>query len=237
MLKFVCVLALAAVAQGGAPIGYAGGYATGLGYSTGLGYAGAAYAQPALRVAHAPVAAYHAAPVATYATAAYAQPALRVAHAPVAAYHAAPVAAYHAAPVYHAPAVAHVAKVAVRAEPYDPHPQYNYGYSVSDALTGDQKSAQESRDGDLVQGSYSLVEPDGAIRTVTYTADAVNGFNAVVNRQAPQVAVAKAVVAAPAFAVRAAPVAHYAHAAPLAVAHHGYGAGYAQLGYGGAYHH
>jgi len=51
-----------------------------------------------------------------------------------------------------------------------------------------------------------LVEPDGSIRTVTYTSDPVNGFNAVVDRQpagAP-VAVKGPVVAKPAIAVRAA---------------------------------
>ncbi|CAG7724130.1 unnamed protein product [Allacma fusca] len=79
-----------------------------------------------------------------------------------------------------------VAKSVV-SEPYDPNPQYSYGYSVADGLTGDSKSATESRNGDLVQGQYSLVEPDGAVRTVTYTADAVNGFNAVVDRSAPAV--------------------------------------------------
>jgi len=110
--------------------------------------------------------------------------------------------------VSYAPQVA-VAQ-AVRAEPYDPHPQYNFGYSVSDGITGDQKSHTESRDGDLVQGQYSLVEPDGAIRTVTYTADAVNGFNAVVQRSAPQVT--KAVVAAPQQVAYAAP--RVAYAAP-----------------------
>lgn len=31
-------------------------------------------------------------------------------------------------------------------------------------------------------GSYSLVEPDGSLRTVIYTADPVNGFNAVVEK-------------------------------------------------------
>ncbi|OXA57009.1 larval cuticle protein A2B [Folsomia candida] len=91
----------------------------------------------------------------------------------------------------------------VQPEPYDPHPQYNYGYSVADGLTGDQKSAQESRDGDLVQGQYSLVEPDGAVRTVTYTADGINGFNAVVSRTAPVApVVAKVAVAAPVYAAR-----------------------------------
>ncbi|XP_063234200.1 larval cuticle protein A2B-like [Bacillus rossius redtenbacheri] len=65
---------------------------------------------------------------------------------------------------------------------YDPNPQYNFAYSVQDAVTGDSKSQQESRQGDVVQGSYSLVEPDGHLRVVKYTADPVNGFNAVVER-------------------------------------------------------
>uniref|UniRef100_A0A8W7NYV9 Larval cuticle protein A2B n=1 Tax=Anopheles atroparvus TaxID=41427 RepID=A0A8W7NYV9_ANOAO len=65
---------------------------------------------------------------------------------------------------------------------YDPLPQYTYAYNVQDALTGDSKSQQETRDGDVVRGSYSLVEPDGTLRTVFYTADPVNGFNAVVQR-------------------------------------------------------
>jgi len=88
--------------------------------------------------------------------------------------------AYAAAPVA-------VAKAAVVAEDFDPNPQYSYGYSVQDGLTGDAKGHQESRSGDVVQGQYSLVEPDGAVRTVTYTSDPVNGFNAVVDRSAPTV--------------------------------------------------
>lgn len=31
-------------------------------------------------------------------------------------------------------------------------------------------------------GSYSLVEADGSLRTVIYTADPINGFNAVVEK-------------------------------------------------------
>lgn len=34
-------------------------------------------------------------------------------------------------------------------------------------------------------GQYSLVEADGSIRTVDYTADKHNGFNAVVHKTAP----------------------------------------------------
>ena len=60
------------------------------------------------------------------------------------------------------------------------HPQYSFGYSISDSVTGDSKTRQESRDGDAVSGSYSVADPDGRIRTVTYTADALHGFQATV---------------------------------------------------------
>ncbi|XP_059480073.1 larval cuticle protein A2B-like [Neocloeon triangulifer] len=111
------------------------------------------------------------------------------------------------APLAYAAAPA-VAKVAVDTD-FDPNPQYSYSYDIQDALTGDSKGQSETRNGDVVQGSYSLVEPDGTRRTVEYTADPVNGFNAVVHREP---AVAKAVVAAPAIAKVAAPV---AYAAPV----------------------
>ncbi|KAK9884878.1 hypothetical protein WA026_009104 [Henosepilachna vigintioctopunctata] len=91
-------------------------------------------------------------------------------------------------------------------EDFDHHPKYSYGYDVQDALTGDSKSQHETRDGDIVHGQYSVVDPDGVLRTVDYTADPVNGFNAVVNRQSLHGKVATAKVAA-------APV---AYAAPLA---------------------
>ncbi|XP_028147586.1 larval cuticle protein A3A-like [Diabrotica virgifera virgifera] len=134
---------------------------------------------------------------------------------------AAPLA-YAAAPVaYAAPlaktVVAPVAK-AVVADDYDPHPQYNFAYDIQDSLTGDSKNQHEVRDGDVVQGSYSLVDSDGFRRTVDYTADPVNGFNAVVHREplVQKAIVAKAVApvayAAP-VAKLAAPV---AYAAPVA---------------------
>jgi hypothetical protein len=65
---------------------------------------------------------------------------------------------------------------------FQAHPKYSYNYGVADALTGDVKSQAEHRDGDLVKGQYSLVEPDGTLRVVDYTADAINGFNAVVSK-------------------------------------------------------
>merc|ERR1719297_693184 len=65
-------------------------------------------------------------------------------------------------------------------EAFDANPQYNFGYSIADTQTGDSKTREESRDGDVVKGSYTVADPDGRIRKVTYTADAVNGFQATV---------------------------------------------------------
>merc|ERR1712106_517374 len=56
----------------------------------------------------------------------------------------------------------------------DPH--YTFGYSISDAVTGDSKNRQETRDGNTVTGSYSVADPDGRIRTVTYEAGPGIGF-------------------------------------------------------------
>lgn len=66
---------------------------------------------------------------------------------------------------------------------YDEPAQYEYGYSVNDDHTGDYKSHTEKRDGDIVHGRYEVVDPDGFKRIVEYTADAHNGFNAVVTRE------------------------------------------------------
>lgn len=82
----------------------------------------------------------------------------------------------------------------------DDIPQYQFAYNVQDTLTGDSKTQEETRDGDIVKGSYSLIEPDGSRRTVNYYADPINGFNAVVQKDIPTVVapvVAKQVVAAP----------------------------------------
>lgn len=60
--------------------------------------------------------------------------------------------------------------------------QYSFEYHVNNPETGDIKSQNEIRDGDVVHGQYGLVEPDGSVRTVEYTADDQNGFRAVVHR-------------------------------------------------------
>jgi len=156
-------------------------------------------------------------------------PAVVAPAAPLAPFaYAAPAVAKVAAPLaYAAPAVAKVAAPVAVDTDYDPNPQYSYAYDIQDALTGDAKSQQESRSGDFVQGSYSLVEPDGTVRTVEYTADPLNGFNAVVHKTpltAPVAKVAAPVAyATPAIAKVAAPIAYSAPAvakvaAPLAYA-------------------
>lgn len=155
-----------------------------------------AYSSPI--VANAPLAysAYTApvaAPLAYSAPLTAAYPAPIVRQAPVVA---APAKLVAPAPVVQsAPLVASAPVVAANTE-FDVLPQYQYAYNVQDSLTGDSKSHEETRDGDIVKGSYSLIEPDGSRRTVNYYADPVNGFNAVVEKDVPVVAAAAPVVAA-----------------------------------------
>lgn len=103
---------------------------------------------------------------------------------------------------------------------------------MSDPHTGDNKAQQETRDGGVVKGSYSLTEPDGTLRVVDYTADPVSGFNAVVKRIGPAghpqqlvaPVVAKQIVA---------PIAAPVISAPAIPAVGLGGLGYDGLGYGG----
>ena len=67
------------------------------------------------------------------------------------------------------------------------HPLYAYEYGVNDPHTGDIKRAWEKRDGDVVKGQYSLVEPDGSVRVVDYVADWETGFHATVTKQGPSI--------------------------------------------------
>ncbi|XP_026485930.2 cuticle protein 8-like isoform X2 [Vanessa tameamea] len=163
------------------------------------------HATPVAKIALAAPVAYHAAPA---AVAYHAAPAAVAYHAAPAAvtYHAAPApVAYHAAPASIAYHAAPVAKVIAQPEEIA-HPKYEYNYSVADGHTGDNKQQQESRDGDVVKGSYSFHEADGSIRTVEYSADDHSGFNAVVHNTAPTAA--PVVVKTP---VYAAPALQYYH--------------------------
>ncbi|VVC34974.1 Insect cuticle protein,Chitin-binding type R&R consensus [Cinara cedri] len=94
---------------------------------------------------------------------------------------AACVATTLALPAY--PAPAYSAPKAYAPEPaYAPAP-YSFEYAVNDPSTYDVHSQSESGDGNgYVKGTYSLVEPDGSVRVVEYTADDYNGFNAEVKK-------------------------------------------------------
>ncbi|KAF0288836.1 Pupal cuticle protein Edg-84A [Amphibalanus amphitrite] len=53
---------------------------------------------------------------------------------------------------------------------------FQYRYMVSDPLTGDAKSQHETRRGDAVTGEYRVLEANGLMRVVSYTADDAHGF-------------------------------------------------------------
>ncbi|CAL4059533.1 unnamed protein product, partial [Meganyctiphanes norvegica] len=133
---------------------------------------------------HAPEPAYHAPEPAYHAPEPY--------HPPEPAYHA-PEPAYHAPePAYHAPEPYHPPEPAYHApEPYHPpvpaysppeHKEkaipYSYGYAVQDDYQGVDFGANEDSDGNLIQGSYNVLLPDGRKQTVTYTADHYKGYEA-----------------------------------------------------------
>ncbi|XP_067625564.1 cuticle protein 19.8 [Eurosta solidaginis] len=148
-------------------------------------------AAPTARTVAAAPAVYHNSPFVTKAYVASAPIVKTVTAAAPATYVAG------AAPVVTKTVVAGAAPAAiVKQVEIESEPQYDFEYGVHDSLTGDIKSQRESRSGGNVAGSYSVVDADGYKRTVTYTADDLNGFNAVVQRE-PIVARA-AVVAAPA---------------------------------------
>lgn len=91
-------------------------------------------------------------------------------------------------------AVAHCSVVPVARADAD---YTSFAYNVADPYTGDYKSQVETRVGSNVQGQYSLLDADGTKRTVDYSADDFNGFNAVV-RKDPAVVATPVVAAAPA---------------------------------------
>ncbi|CAK1553795.1 unnamed protein product [Leptosia nina] len=66
------------------------------------------------------------------------------------------------------------------------NPSYSFGYGVSDTQTGDIKTVWEEKQGDTVKGHYSVIEPDGSMRTVEYSAGPNTGFTATVNHEDKQ---------------------------------------------------
>ncbi|PSN33403.1 hypothetical protein C0J52_15257 [Blattella germanica] len=142
-------------------------------------------------------------------------PAIEIPHAPIAIPHEPITFAHAPVAVAHAPIIKEV-------EHHAPA-NYEFKYGVHDSHTHDIKEQAERRHGDRVEGHYSLVEPDGTTRTVKYTADHHNGFNAVVTKTGhathPATPVKVAVpVAAPVIAH--API--IAHEAPAITFSHGH---------------
>ncbi|XP_041968468.1 adult-specific cuticular protein ACP-20-like [Aricia agestis] len=106
-------------------------------------------------------------------------------------------------------------------------PNYGFNYAVNDPSTGDNKAQSEVRNGDVVKGQYSLAEPDGTIRVVDYTADAVSGFNAVVKRigaaQHPPTLRLQPIVSKPISYLNVAPVSYSSNLIGLGGLGHGLG--------------
>ncbi|XP_041976746.1 uncharacterized protein LOC121731405 [Aricia agestis] len=67
------------------------------------------------------------------------------------------------------------------------HPSYSFGYGVADTHTGDIKTVWEAKEGDSVKGHYSVVEPDGSMRSVEYSTGPKSGFSAMVNNEDIQI--------------------------------------------------
>lgn len=189
-----------------------------------------AYAAPAISTYAAPAISTYAAP----AISTYAAPAISTYGAPAISAYGAPALSALTTHSYAAPTIYKQAATVVKAAPavdYAAYPKYQFNYGVADGHTGDQKSQSEIRDGDVVKGQYSLVEADGTVRTVKYTADDHNGFNAVVTRSGHAAHPATPVVAQK--LISPAITTQYS-VAPAIAASHGLGGYYGQgLGYGG----
>ncbi|KAJ1522915.1 hypothetical protein ONE63_002054 [Megalurothrips usitatus] len=69
-------------------------------------------------------------------------------------------------------------------------PEYAFAYGVEDPKSGNAQSHKEERDGDNVRGEYKVLDADGSVRTVTYTVDPKNGFQANVKQSDPSHAAA-----------------------------------------------
>nr|XP_040581106.1 cuticle protein 7-like [Lepeophtheirus salmonis] len=79
-----------------------------------------------------------------------------------------------------------------------PPANYVYAYSVLDAESGVDISADEQADNGAISGSYKVALPDGRIKTVTYTVEGDSGFVADVQYEAAPASLGPAPAPAPA---------------------------------------
>lgn len=87
----------------------------------------------------------------------------------------------------------------------DQNSSYQFGFDVKDDEFTNYQNRKEVRDGSVIKGSYSVVDSDGFIRTVKYTADPKEGFKAEVIRE-PTDIVVKVPTPAPQQLLRASPL-------------------------------
>ncbi|EDV96242.1 putative uncharacterized protein DDB_G0271606 [Drosophila grimshawi] len=71
----------------------------------------------------------------------------------------------------------------------DQNSSYQFGFDVKDDEFTNYQNRKEVRDGGVIKGSYSVVDSDGFIRTVKYTADPKEGFKAEVIREPTDIVV------------------------------------------------
>ncbi|OXA50818.1 Cuticle protein [Folsomia candida] len=90
--------------------------------------------------------------------------------------------AYAPQPQYYAAAPAPQVAAAPRQKVVQLAPRPVLKAQKDDELTNYQ-NRQETRDGGVTKGSYSVVDPDGYVRTVTYEASSKGGFQAKVTRE------------------------------------------------------
>nr|CAI5860868.1 unnamed protein product [Callosobruchus analis] len=74
-------------------------------------------------------------------------------------------------------------------EKYIPPNPYQFGFDVQDDHHTNYQNRKEQSDGKKITGSYSVVDSDGFLRTVQYTADPKEGFKAEVIRQPTDIVV------------------------------------------------
>ncbi|KAJ4441144.1 hypothetical protein ANN_10994, partial [Periplaneta americana] len=70
-----------------------------------------------------------------------------------------------------------------------PNPHYQFAFDVKDDEFTNYQNRKEQREGGKISGSYSVVDSDGFIRTVKYTADPLEGFKAQVTREPTNIVV------------------------------------------------
>ncbi|KDR12507.1 cuticle protein isoform X2 [Zootermopsis nevadensis] len=80
-------------------------------------------------------------------------------------------------------------QVIQEAEDYDPNPHYQFAFDVKDDEFTNYQNRKEQREGGKISGSYSVVDSDGFIRTVKYTANPEEGFKAQVTREPTNIVV------------------------------------------------